>query len=224
MSQQTPPPWVVVRTAVLLGAAGQVGRSHRLLHLGQLRAGLEDGRHVNLVLEIGRGDFHRFGEPDQGVCLGEIAGQGLLNDNPLELGPIFHHRRDLSHHGDTGKIRGEDADDVHGVNQVGDGVVRLGVTEMVLAGQLRQRLGPLEGVDAGELDVPHRAQGPLVKPGDETRTNHPDLQHSPIPTQILTSPFESRDVHTSGLHRAPYLPQPPAKCKNKAWRNRARTW
>ncbi len=179
----------LVRAAVLLGAAGQMGRSHGLLYLRQLRARLDDRGHVNLILEVGRGNVHRLGDPRQHIRFAEIAGERLLDDDPLEPGPGLDGGRDLAHHRDSGEIRGKDTNDVHRSDQVGDGVIRLGVTEAILPGQLGQRLGSLEGVDPRELGVSHRTQGPLVKSRDKTRTDHPDLQHWPILPGTCHSPL-----------------------------------
>ena len=135
---------------------------------------------MDLVLEIGRRDAHRPDDSGQGVGLVEIAGQRLLDDDPLDPGPVLDGRRDLTHHVHADEIRGEDADHVDRIDQLGDRAVDLGVAQVILPGPLGQGLGSLESVDPREFGVADGPQGPLVEGRDKARSDHPYLQHRQI--------------------------------------------
>ena len=146
----------------------------------QLGAGLDDRGHVDLVLEVRRRDAHGLGDSRQGVGLVEVAGQRLLDDDAFDPRPVLDGRRDLAHHVHADEIRGEDADHVDRIDQLGDGAVDLRVAQVILPGPLGQGLGALESVDARQFRVADGPQGPLVEGRDKARSDHPNLQHRQI--------------------------------------------
>ena len=143
-------------------------RTNRRFHGGELRLGLLQQLHVDLVLKVGRGNRNSSGKCQHGPRFDHVASQGFLANNPGQLRASVHRIGNGLHSCHAVEVRVENRDNMHMPGHFPDGVIDDCLAESHLLDTVSQVVRWCARGQSNDIDPTNLSERAKVKLGDET--------------------------------------------------------